>query len=304
MKERLQTLCETAEEYNRPGEFVTIPAGETHYFPNTHMNLYFKEADPKRMKTLLDRLNEADIRNVGIDTPEDRKKTSELYWKAFDHSGYQKYPLVFPHHTMWQGVSQLTNDKRQRTIEVISTHGSSEIRNQADVPGPLRMKEWRRNDFDSTLQYSVREMLDEGYYLGMVGGSDNHNGQAGADALTAVYASDLTRNAVLEAIYNRHTYATSANRAFMDFRIDELRQGQRGKQKSGRVVSCRVAGDSPIQKIEVINNGRPIHTVKGKNRNTGTFRYPLPENQDSGYFYIRTTMEGSEAVWSSPIWLE
>ena len=65
------------------------------------------------------------------------------YWAALTGPDYGRYPLAFPHHTMWIGWREFTNPERQRVIEIHSTHGSSETRDQSDIPPALRMKSGR-----------------------------------------------------------------------------------------------------------------------------------------------------------------
>ena len=69
-------------------------------------------------------------------------------------------------------------------------------------PGHIRVEEMKNS--------SVQDAWRMGWRLGVIGGSDGHNlfGDR-IQGLTGVYATELTRPAIFEAIRKRRCYATT-----------------------------------------------------------------------------------------------
>ena len=92
--------------------------------------------------------------------------------------------------------------------EIVSVHGSSEA---PDSPFPI---------YRPLAGNFVRDVLDDGYRLGFVGGGDGHDGHPGLThlaspqmgGLAAILAEDLTRESILEAMRARRVYATNGPR--------------------------------------------------------------------------------------------
>jgi hypothetical protein len=294
LEERIQEICREADRFNRPGEFIAIPAGETHYMPVMHMNMFFDEADPEKILYLANSINEVtkDLRsNWKNMSPEELSEGVVPYWDLFKSEVYNKNSLVFPHHTMWLGIKPFLDAERTRVIEIYSVHGTSEIRDQQNTPKPLQMKPDRiKGDLDR--KFSAREILNDGIRLGFVGGSDSHEGQAGYDAITGVYAEELNRKSIIQGIYNKECYATSSNRSLI----------QVAQKETG--YTCLVAGDGTIDIVQVICNGEVVYEPENLSGRICEFDWTPPEPK-RGYFYVKVLLEdGHEAAWSNPVWLE
>jgi hypothetical protein len=289
LKERLADLCEQAERFNRPGKFVTIPAGETHYLPNTHMNIYFSEPDPERILALHERLQAARPKGNEVGTPREREAAVGPYWDVLGSPELRDFALAFPHHTMWIGYPEFINADLQRVIEVHSTHGSSETRDPTEVPERLRMKKWRQEAGTPDSKYSVREALADGHNLAFVGGSDDHGGQPGSKALTAVWARELTRDAILGAIRGRHCYATSGNRTVIV------------GVAAGESVIWSVTGDGRMERIDHFAGDECVDTDtvrEGIESVTQVSVAPHPSLDDAAR-YVRVILADGGAAWST-----
>jgi hypothetical protein len=289
LNERLVAMCREAERFNRPGEFVTIPAVETHYLPNTHMNIYFSKADPARMLRLHHALREARPTDEEAATPEGRTTAGRRYWSVLGSPDFADFALAFPHHTMWVGYPEFINADLQRVIEICSTHGSSETRDPTEVPEGLRMKKWRQEAGTPDSKYSVREALAAGNSLAFVGGSDDHNGQPGSKALTAVWTDELTRDGILTAIRGRHCYATSGNRAVVL------------GVASNRSAVWIVTGDGPMDRIDYFAGGERVGTDTHAGSFTTVVRMPGLHDPplDEAVHYVRVILADGGAAWST-----
>lgn len=303
LADRLRHICREAERFHRDGSYVTIPAGEMHWFPRTHMNIYFPEIDPGRIESAVTRLNSLPWPEQweSLD-PGEMGAAADRFWSALAELETDLPILCFTHHSMWQGMTNFLNDDRMRVIEIHSIHGSSETRDPDSVPAPLRIPRPRLEMF-APYQFSVREALDAGFRLGFVGGSDNHDGQPGVNALTAVRVPELTRPALFQSLAGRRCYATTANRTLVEFRADRAAMGE--VRETGDITfSCLVAGDGRIDTVEIIGNGRVVYRHDPEKRRTTEFTWQSA-SAEPGYYYVRVFLnDGRDAAWSSPVWLD
>ncbi|UCG16530.1 MAG: DUF3604 domain-containing protein [Phycisphaerales bacterium] len=114
--------------------------------------------------------------------------------------------------------------------------------------------------------------LQKGYTVGFVGASDSHSGQIGGfppgnvaghythGGLTAAWVRENSRSAFLEALANRRVYATSGPRILLTFRINGQPMGTVIETDRTPTIEAEVFGNAPLLVIEVIKNGRVIHT--------------------------------------------
>ena len=304
LAERLVDVCAETERRNRPGTFVTIPSAETHYLPQTHMNLYFAEADAVGMKAVADRLQANRPSGSLVDADaEARREGVRGYWEALGSPDETHNPLAVPPHTLWIGLIEFANGPRQRVIEIQSGVGSSEVRDQSSVPKWARMNEDRIRSGEPNGNYSVRELLATGQRVGFIAGSDDHRGQAGRGQITAVYAPELTRAAILDAIWQRRCYATSRGRTIVEFRTGATPMGQAVAAGKAGTFECFVAPQGKATQLEIIADGDTVLTRPFGEGASASFAW-TPEEMPAGYCYLRVILGDSGLAWSSPIWLE
>ncbi len=167
-----------------------------------------------------------------------------------------------------------------------------------------------------TFEWIVRDALEKGYRVGIVGNSDGHKGRPGASypgasffgsqgGLTCFLAPRLDRDAIFEAMRRRHHYATTGNRMLLDVSIAtendvallltnggqaaaetsmvrKLIMGDIARITDERVdLSVQVVGSAPIQRLDIFRGGDLIETVR-----------PFVA-KDLGQ-RMRVTMEGAE----------
>lgn len=290
---RLERQSKIIERYTVPGKFYPLFAGETHYLWYTHLNMYFRHNDPVRVEKLLLELE----KSLGAGTLEwDKLSQSEVktkvtnYWKAFNESEFgEKETLSLFHHTMWLGNLGYM-DEKMRLIEMSSIFGSSETREQVEETDRLKIQTDRIAG-DQGKKMSVREALDSGFKLGFVGGSDNHEGQAGSHSITAVRAKSLTMENIWDAMYNRECYSTTAHKTLLYLKAF-------ANSIKGQIIS-----DREILYINFVADGEVVYTINGKNSKIFTINYSdvTPYHQ---YIYMRVIFRDESMAWSSPIWKE
>ncbi len=150
-----------------------------------------------------------------------------------------------------------------------------------------------------TFEWLLTDSFDLGYRCGVVGNSDGHKGRPGASypgsgtfgaigGLTCYYATELTRDGIFESLKKRHHYGTSGTRMHLavhaDFPTSGLlfdRDPKAYEETTARPVKQVMMGDivqtddkkvsitievatqSPIERIEIRNGPKLVHTEYG-----------------------------------------
>ena len=137
--------------------------------------------------------------------------------------------MIFAHHVSRASAGgtdwSYTNIKVEPAVEMCSSWGRFEYYQN---PGHIRVEEMKNS--------SVQDAWRMGWRLGVIGGSDGHNlfGDR-IQGLTGVYATELTRPAIFEAIRKRRCYATTGEPIQVDFRVN------------GNLMGSEIeAGDGPV----------------------------------------------------------
>ena len=164
----------------------------------------------------------------------------------------------------------------------------------------------------------VHNTLNTGRRLGFTGGSDSHRRNPGlCGALTGVYASELTVDAIFEAIRRRRTVATPGSMFGLEFWIGEAFIGD-DVSITGRVpVTVRARSPLPIKSLSVIRDGEVIKELDDINKSEAVLEFPEDILSGTHWYYARAilygkvpkelpatfvTAEGNHA-WTSPIWV-
>ncbi|NLJ36256.1 MAG: DUF3604 domain-containing protein [candidate division WS1 bacterium] len=196
-----------------------------------------------------------------------------------------------------------------RLAEVYSAWGESE---DGDSPRPLLPLMER--EFSGAL---VADCLEMGWRLGMVAGSDDHAGRPGRSdwlgsrraypgGLTAVWAPELTRDAIWEGLYSRRCYGTTGARIVLDVHVNGEPMGSVVRSApfaETHRLEVRVCGTEPLTAVEVLR-GRELIYVHSSYSATCSFELmDEPESGDANYYYVRVLQADGEMAWSSPIWV-
>lgn len=251
--------------------------------------------------------------------------------------------IVIPHHTASNGnFCDFSDHDREieRLVEIYSSWGSSECSIHDGNPYPIRPAGLPQGGFADVPMDSgevprgfVQRALTMGRRLGFVGGGDDHLGHPGdpvrtgpepfryADGLMAVWAPELTREALFEAMYDRHTYATTGARMIVLFRVadafmgDEIEVAKRADVMEARTIEAFIAGEAKVAQVEVLRNNEVVRTVRPEGSEftlEWTDEDPLeplaltPVDEDQPrfvFYYLRVLQSDGQMAWASPVWL-
>lgn len=122
-----------------------------------------------------------------------------------------------------------------------------------------------------TFEWFFREALERGYNVGFVAGSDDYKLRLGGaypgigdrrfvrGGLTAVYARELTRQGVFEALMARQCYGTTGERIILKTFADGHMMGEEYTTSSPPEISVHVFGTNDLEKVELFRGLKEIH---------------------------------------------
>ncbi len=291
----MQVLADTPELWERirastrrfhvPGRFVTLLGFEWTSWLYGHRHvLYFSDAGRV------------------IDSVDPATETPTQLWNALEG----ELALTFAHHTAGDPIAtawQFAPDPRfEPVVEIVSVHGSSEA---ADSPGIVA---------GAIPGYFVRDALERGYPLGFIGSGDSHDGHPGlahlaspSGGLAAILAEERTREAVLDALRARRTYATNGARIILRVGLGTTRMGESLPAPTADDppnLSVQVVGSAPLQHLDLIRRGRAIERMPLDDRWEATLQKTVEGLAPGDWLYIRVEQIDHGMAWSSPIFIE
>lgn len=183
-----------------------------------------------------------------------------------------------------------TDEEAQPVAEIFQTRGSYEYKGTV------------REALRSTPKpgYFIQDAWARGIVIGVIASPDHGGGYGKA----CVYAPELTRQAILDALRERHCYGTSAAKIVLDVRVNGHLMGEKVEDPAGDAVEVkiRVACPAEIDRVEVCRNNQFIYTKQADGTEMDLSfvdRNPLPGRS---YYYVRVVQKDEELAWSSPVW--
>ena len=272
-------LCAVAEAHDEPGAFATLLAYEWtgRMYPGPgHKVVYLPpEGGP-------------------VVSKDDVKDGAELVRRVKAFGGF-----AVPHHVGWTGANEEAHDPEGQPVwEICSCHGCYLT---ADHPlggrGDLR-------------DQMVEAVMRRGRRFGFIACSDGHGllyhhgvGRKRDPfrcGLTAVQATDCTREAILSAIRARRCYATSGVPILLDLRAGDAPMGSELAITGPVEVRAEVGSSTPLASLELVGPDGPIATRAGE----GALDLTLEAWVGPGWVYAKAVREDGEMAWSSPIFLD
>lgn len=233
-RRRWPEVLAMVQKHHRPGNFVTIPGWEWHSTGLGDYHVIFP--------------NVKDARYIRFDDLEE-----------FQQFARRHGAILIPHHPANRLGHRGANLRRldpevSPVVEIFSEWGCAE----ADrAPSPyVRHTEggrWTGNTW--------QHLLAAGHRLGAIASTDDHLGYPGAyrQGLAAVWARELSRQAIFEAIRRRRTYAVSGDRIELQLRLNGRPMGEELPYTERREIRVDVEGWDQVDRVEVLKNNRVVH---------------------------------------------
>lgn len=211
--------------------------------------------------------------------------------------------LVMPHHVGYtpgrRGTDWGAHDPRvERLAEIYSTqHGSSEL------PDGNRYPLWSNSMGGVAAGNSLTEALNRSIRIGFNGGTDAHSLRQ-KPGLTGIWARDLTREALWDAIWHRRTVASTGARIAISLTVEGVPQGSCVATDRFPRIALGVQAGERLLRVELIRHGTVIRTWYPQDP---TLAVELTDEQEPSrpdtWYYVRVTGQSGEMAWSSPVWV-
>lgn len=254
LREWWDAVQEQSRAHNDPGEFVTFPAYEWHGNRRRwgdHHVVYFQEGYP-------------------LDGTADVRKLSENLT--------DRRAVLIPHHTGYypgeRGKDWDSFDPSLSPVmEIYSSHGSSEA-----IDSPVAMT-FNGDMGPRTSGGTFHDAVLRGHRVGILASNDGP-GVPGAwnRGVAAVWATDLTREAIWEAITARRTYGSTGDRIALWWTLEGEPMGgivtDNGELEATVSIDC----PRPLDRIEILRNDQVVETH--------TFRDHVPPRALPGVYRL------------------
>jgi uncharacterized protein DUF3604 len=255
-------LNELTAAFDKPGKFVCLPGYE--WSGNTGMGgdrniFYRREGRP--------------IRRSSHILVEGQTSTDAIYTadKLFEALAGEDAIVIAHVGGRYADVKYAHDGRLERAVEVHSSWG--------------------------TFEWILHDAFEKGFRVGVVCHSDDHKGRPGATrpgastfgaigGLTCYFMSELTRDALFEALRARHHYGTTGNRLLLDLRgefpeevvhfsddplLGPATEYRTREARMGDIVRpgavpmqlhAEVVGTAPVERVDVLHGTKVVKTVR------------------------------------------
>jgi hypothetical protein len=139
----------------------------------------------------------------------------------------------------------------------------------------------------------------KGYRLGVIASSDH---QSTHISFAGVYASEFTREGILEAIRKRHTFGSTDN-IVLEFRSGARMAGDEFTAPSPEPFQITVKGSAPIAELVIVKNYRFVYVTRSQETSLSLQWRDAEPAKGENMYYVRAMQTDGQLAWSSPIWV-
>jgi len=321
--EEWEVITDAAERWNDPGRFVTLLGFEYRnglcdmcvYYPGPEGPLLRgTDGDLGDATELTRRVKEAG----GMIVPHFHFGAD---WSGFDPDVYRVLEVYSQHGSAeYPGCPREIPYLRRQLQKSSATNKdcyAHDALRQAplDLTGHLRLAAPSPAAGSTRRDSRTRRSL-LGYRLGFTAGSDTHSARPGFSdwtrvcrtylgGLTAIVASELTREAVWQALHERRCYATTGNRSLLEFAVNGSPMGSEVAVESGarRVISVVCHADGELEAVTVYRQGECWKHERTSGESVDLVLHDH-HRTTSDWYYVRLDLAGGEMVWGSPVWVD
>lgn len=169
---------------------------------------------------------------------------------------YKHNAVMIPHHIayhpMWRGISwDHFKPSVSPVVDVFSEHGCSI---EAESHYPMI----NHSMGGSQRSQTYMEQVNSGLPAGVIASTDNHHGHPASfgEGLAAIIADGLSRESILDAVRQRHTYAVTGDRIRLDVRMGSGIMGDILPSETPRELHIDAQCMASIDYVRIIKNGR------------------------------------------------
>ena len=272
--------------FHLPGFFVTLFGYERSLsYPNGHRNIIYSQRGNRPLAITKEEQNNS----TGPFLYPHLRKTNGI---ATSHTS----------HT-YMGTDWRDNDPELEPIVEIFQGA----RTSAEHDGaPLASSEKRTDSWAGGYRPLgfVWKAWEKGYKLGVQASSDHVSTHT---SYAMILAEDGTRDGLVYAMRQRHTYGATSN-IILDFRARdgsvEYIHGDAYTSPNIPELEIEVIGSNDLQEVVVIRDNKYVYRRTGSGKQ---LQFTFKESSlalGQHYYYVRVEQKDSNVAWSSPIWVE
>lgn len=270
-----------ADLFHIPGVFSVLYNSEwSMAFPQGHTNTVFPSRHNYKMNS-----------KTGV------TNTLQGGWEFLERGGYKA--ITIPHTPADPGMGTswpAYNPKYMRLVEIFQA-----------CRGSYEHEGCPRQHAQATNQKGFYwKALENGYKVGIICSSDHGYGAAYA----CVYATENTREAVWQALYDRRTYGSTTYGLVMEAHCGSHWMGEEFSSTEAPTIEAFVRGSRNIRSVEVLGRSKVLHSVGSVDKPIGTREFKLKwtdsewsQLKGEQWYYVRVIQEDDEMAWSSPMWI-
>lgn len=219
------------------------------------------------------------------------------------------------------------NSEYEKVVEIYSAWGSSENQKKEGNIYPFAIEKNTQEFSDG----SITKALLSNKRFGFVAGGFDTKGPFSkliekeynlySQGITALLAKEHTREALIEALQSKRSYATTGARIVLGFEIVQQPMGSElsTENKPGLILNRHIAsyaiGTAPLKEVQVIRNGKILKSFKPEKNDfeftidddDNLFDIAIKPKDDKPpfvFYYLRALQKDGHIAWSSPIWID
>jgi hypothetical protein len=124
---------------------------------------------------------------------------------------------------------------------------------------------------------------------------------------TCVLAEGPSREALIDAMRKRHTYAAT-NNILMDYRMkldgETYIQGDEARSRSLPEITAVMQGTGPLAKVVIVRDNQYIYAQEPQGDKFELRYRETALAPGKHYYYVRLEQKDRHMAWSSPIWVD
>ena len=286
LKEGWIDTQEAANRHYEPGRFVTFKGFEFGGTGSGHRNVIYRDCE---VEPIIE-----ELRGASYETLFECLRGREV--------------ISIPHHTKSWTDWDVFDPELECLVEVYSCWGSGVEHND-----PL----WEKSEKPGS---GVFNALARGYRFGFIGCGDSHSGMPGRSypqdrqwcvmrksGFTGVYAPQLTREAIFDALKARRVYATTGVRMVLEFSVNDVPMGGEldlVDPTAPRIIRIHAMGENDIAHLKIVKNNETLFLRECRGDDEYFEYHDTTEARDGDWYYVRVVQVDEETAWSSPVWVE
>jgi len=146
----------------------------------------------------------------------------------------------------------------------------------------------------------LQDAWAKGRIIGVIASPD-HGGGGGK---IGVWAKDISREAIFEAVRARHTFGTSGAKMALQFSSGEVMMADKASRPIGPIAfSAKALSMRPIRELVIFRNNEIVHRIESMRKDIAVdWIDRTPPKAEHLWYYVRIQASDEELAWSSPIW--